>query len=86
MILESVWPLEPIWSNALGFIGVMVFATAAMGAISRSMTIASTGGYLMFVILAMEANVPVLTNVMYVTLVIVHLALGFKLWKAEGPA
>ena len=66
------------------FVALAVFITGAVGLLSRSMAVSSLGAYLVFVVIATETDHELLTNILYVTLVLVFVAFAFKLWRLEG--
>jgi hypothetical protein len=73
-----------IWDNPLAFIGAMVLAATAIGMASKSMAVAMWGGYLTFAHLALESQYGNLENVVYATLALIMVGVGFKLWRLEG--
>ena len=75
MILESL----------LGYIAVMVFAGGALGLLSRSFSVAVLPAYMLFAYLAISVDDSFLTNILIVTLVLMAVAVGFKLLRAEMP-
>lgn len=77
-------PLEALWGSAVGFVLLMTLLVAGMGLASRSLAVASYGGYMMFAFFATYSDIPVLTPILYASLVMIVLGTSFKLWKLEG--
>ena len=63
---------------------LMVLGVGALALISLSMSVASMAAYLTFTFIAVETGDELLTNILYVTLVLLFVGLGFKLWRTEG--
>ena len=63
---------------------LMVIGVGALALISFSMSVASMAAYLTFTFIAVETGDELLTNILYVTLVLLFVGLGFKLWRTEG--
>jgi len=78
-------PPQELWESTVGFITVFLGLVFVIGASGRSLSIGAAGAYVMFVHYAVELNNTLLTQVMYLSLGMVTLAIGFKLWKSEGP-
>jgi len=78
-------PPQPLWESTVGFIAVFLGLIFAIGAMGRSLSIGAAGAYAMLVHYAVELDNTMLDQIMYLTLVGVTLAIGFKLWKIEGP-
>jgi hypothetical protein len=81
------WPIppQPLWESTVGFISVFLGLVFATGASSRSLAVGSIGAYTMFVHFGVLLDNTLLTQVMYVALVMTVIGVGFKLWKVEGP-
>jgi len=73
-----------VWDNPLAFIGTAVLGTGAIGLSSKSMAVGTWAAYLMFAYLALETGFTNLENVVYATLVLMLVGIGFKLWRLEG--
>lgn len=73
-----------LWDNFLVFVALAVTGISALGAIaSRSMAIGAFSGYLLFVYIGVTTGDTLLTNITYVTLVLVMIGMAFKLWRLE---
>lgn len=87
LLLRSMgeFPLEDLWSSTLGYTTIYVTVMGMIGLLSGSMTVAALSAYITFVYIATTATgMPLLTNVAYVTLSIICLGIGFKVYRAEG--
>ena len=73
-----------ILDNPYVFITMMVGAVGMIGLASKSLAVGAWGAYLTFAYYAVEADMALLTNILYVTLVLVFVGFGFKIWKLEG--
>jgi hypothetical protein len=78
-------PPEALWESTVGFIAVFVSFVFAIGASSRTMAVGACGAYVAFVNYGVAVDDPLLSQVMYVSLVMVVIGIGFKIWKIEGP-
>jgi len=89
--LVEVWGVEFL-NNFYAFIGLVVATFGIIGALAgRSMALGSYGAYLIFVQYAVTVDDELLTQILYVTLVLVFVGMAFKLWRHElagdgGPA
>lgn len=84
-VLQVEWPLEELWSSTTGFIAIVVTAVGTIGLASRSMTVGAFAGYTAFAFYAMNVRgTPLLTNIFYVSIVLVCVGLGFKLLRLEA--
>lgn len=78
-------PLEDLWGTTIGFTTIFVTCMGILGLFSGRMTIAAFSAYISFVYIATTAQgMPLLTNVVYVSLVVVCIGLGFKLVRLEA--
>ena len=87
LLLQSMgeFPLEDLWSSTLGYTTIFVAVIGIIGALSGSMTIGAMSAYIAFVYIATTATgMPIVTNIVYVTLVVVSMGIGFKLYRMEG--
>lgn len=82
--LDVTLPLEPLWSSTLGFIVIVLVCILLIGMGSRSLTIGSLGAYTTFVYIATQTDISIMTDIMYVSLVLVLAGLGFKLVLLEA--
>lgn len=83
-VLQVDWPLEELWGDTLGFIVIVVMAFGLIGLASRSMTVAALGAYSVFAYFAIYGpDITILQNVLYVSLAVVALGLGFKFIRTE---
>lgn len=82
--LDIDWPLEALWRHTVGFIAMIVLFVAAIGASSKSMTVATLGGYTTFLYLAIEVENAWMTNIAYISMVLILVGLGFKLIRMEA--
>jgi hypothetical protein len=79
------WYLGGLLDSTLGFIAVMIATSGLIGAASRSLAVASSGAYLMFLYYGVHIDgVNLISNLMYVTLILIVLGIGFKFWKLEA--
>lgn len=76
--------LDGILDSGLGFIAGTVMAFLAIGLGSKSMALASWGGYLAFAYFAINSGYALLENILYVTLVLIFIGFAFKFWRLEG--
>lgn len=72
------------FDDFLVFVTLAVFVTGAIGLISRSMALSTLGAYVVFVVITIETGDELLTNILYVSLVMVFIGFAFKLWRLEG--
>lgn len=73
-----------LWDNFLVFTTTYLLAITALGLTSKSMAVASFGAFLTFAYIAVETGHSLLTNILYVSLVMVFVGFAFKLWRLEG--
>lgn len=78
-------PLHRLFDSTVGFIAIFVSVVFVIGASSRSLAIGSVGAYVMFVHFGVLLDETLLTQIMYVAIVMVTIGIGMKLWKVEGP-
>jgi len=76
--------LYALLDNAYVFITLFVIGAGAFGMASGSMAIASWGAYMVFSAFAVVSDLALLTNIWYVTLVLIFIGFGFKMWRLEG--
>lgn len=77
-------PLEDLWGTTIGYTTIFVFCMGILGLMSGSMTVAAMSAYIAFVYIATTASgMPLLTNVVYVSLAVVCIGVGFKGVRAE---
>lgn len=73
-----------LFDNFLAFVAITVMGAGALGGLgSRSMAIGAFSAYLVFAHIAVSTGEQLLTNILYVTLVLVMLGMAFKLWRLE---
>ena len=84
LAMDSWFPLAEIWDTTVGFIVLLAAAIGALGLASRSLAVAGTAAYLVFVYLSLYADASVINDIMLVTLVLVCLGFVWKLWRHEG--
>jgi len=77
------WPLEQIWDTALGFVAMVVLLLGFVGATSRSLAVGALAAYAAFIYYATYTDLPFLTEMLYVSLMLVVIGLAFKLWRLE---
>lgn len=83
MEIAAMGPFE-LWDTYLVFVTLFLLGTFGIGLVSRSMAVASFGTYLVFAYIAVETGETLLTNILYVTLVLVFIGMAFKLWRLEA--
>ena len=66
------------------FITMITLAGGVFGLASRSMAIGAWGAYLIFAYFAITSGFALLENILYVTLVLIFVGFGFKIWRLEG--
>lgn len=76
--------LRELWDNPYVFMTGVILSAGAIGLGSKSMAIASWGAYMIFAVYAITTDVVLLQNIFYVTLVLIFVGFGFKLWRLEG--
>lgn len=72
-----------IWDNFLVFVSMVVLGISAISLSSRSMAVASFPGYLVFAYIALETGNSLLTNILYITLVLIFIGMAFKMYRTE---
>lgn len=76
--------LADLFNDFYAFIAIMITAAGALGALGgRSMALGAFAAYLVFVQYAIEVGDELLTQILYVTLVLVFVGMAFKLWRLE---
>lgn len=73
-----------LFENVLAFIALVVFFFMAMGLASGSMAVAGWAGFLVFTYIALATDINNLVNVVYASLALVFVGIGFKAWRLEG--
>lgn len=77
-------PPQPLWESTVGFISVFLGAVFLIGASSRNLAVGAVGAYTLFVHYGVELQSnTMIQQVMYVSLIMVALGVGFKLWNTE---
>lgn len=82
--ISNLLPLGDVWGSAIGFVAIMIFAVGAIGIGARSLSIGAAGGFTLFVYYAITAELAILQPLVFVTLVLIIVGVGFKIWRAEG--
>lgn len=77
-------PGQELWDTAFGFIAVTTAVFGIVGLSSGSLTIGAFSAYMVFLYLAIEIEIQMLTSVAYVSLALVCIGLGFKLIRLEA--
>lgn len=73
-----------IWDNFLVFVSFMCLtASAVAGLGSRSMAVGALAAYSVFAYIAVETGHTLLTNILYLTVVLIVVGMAFKLWRLE---
>lgn len=73
-----------LWDNFLVFVAIAVGAMGAIAGLgSKSMALGGFAAYMTFAYIAVETGHQLLTNILYVTLVLVIIGMAFKLWRLE---
>lgn len=76
--------IDELWDNFLVFVAVAVGAMGALaGLASKSMALGAFAAYMTFAFIAIETGHQLLTNILYVTLVLIIIGMAFKLWRLE---
>lgn len=78
------WPLSGLFDSTIGFITVMALIAVLIGAASKNLAVGAHGGYMMFLYYAIYVDAPLINNLMYVTLILILMGVGFKFWRLEG--
>lgn len=83
-LLQVNWPLEDVWSTAIGFIAIMILFVGSIGLLSRSLAVAAMGAYLIFAYYSIETGIVLLETILFPTLALLAIGVAFKLWRSEG--
>lgn len=79
------FPGSDIFNDTFGYVAMMTFVVGGLGLMSGSMTIAAMAAYITFAYFAITVSgIPILYNLLVVTLVLMCLGLGFKLYRTEA--
>lgn len=78
------WLPHVLWNSSIGFTLMVSTFAALVGGATGSLTIGFVAGYSMFAWIAIHANVTLLTDMLIVTLVLIVVGFGFKIWRTEG--
>lgn len=70
-----------IFDNVYVFLSVMIALGGLIGLASKKLSIASYGGFLVFIYIATNAELAFFTNLMYVFLIFILLLIGFNAWQ-----
>lgn len=84
LVMQVNWPLEGLWSSTLGFVALFVSIMGLMGAASRHLSVAALAAAVPFVYIGSQVDVPLITNLMYVVMVVVFMGLAFKIIRSEA--
>lgn len=82
--IGDLLPLGELWGTAIGFVVLMTAVVGAIGLGGRNMAVGAMGAYLTFTYYAVEANIGLLENILWVSLTMVILATVYKIWRLEG--
>ena len=75
-----------LWESAIGFTLLVSGFVGFLGSLTGSLTIGFVAGYSAFSFIAINADLTLLSDVQLATLVLIVLAVAFKLWRAEGAS
>lgn len=75
--------LSILFESYLVFVAMTVMGIAAIGLGSRSMAVSASVAYLAFAHLTIESAGTFLTNILYVSIVIIFVGFAFKFWRLE---
>jgi len=84
IVVLAEWPLYSLFDSTVGFITIMVLLATFVGAASKSLAVGSHGGYMMFLYYGIYTDAPLINNLMYLTIVLIVMGVGFKFWRLEG--
>lgn len=85
VLVQVDWPLQDLWSSTVGFVAITVTSVGLIGLAARSMTIGVLGAYTTFAYFVTTVEgLDFLTNILYVSLALICIALGFKLVRLEA--
>lgn len=68
----------------MSFTALAILFVGFLGLMSRSFPYASMGGYATFALIATETGDDTLMSVLYASVAVVFMGLGFKLFRLEG--
>lgn len=78
---------NPIFSSVTFFLALIIISIGVIGLFSKSLAVASLGSFIFFVDIAVETNITLFTNALYVIMAIVLFLMGLKIWGyATGTA
>lgn len=77
-------PLSDLWGSTLGFLAIAITTMGVIGMGSGSMTIAALSAFTFFAYVASTASIQVMTNVLYISIVVMCVGLGFKIIRMEA--
>lgn len=73
-----------IWDNFLVFVSFMTLTAASVAGLgSRSMAVGALAAYSVFAYIAVETGHTLLTNILYLSVVLIVVGMAFKLWRLE---
>lgn len=76
--------IDALWDNFLVFVTIAVGAMGALaGLASRSAAVGAFIAYMTFAYIAVSTGDGLLTNILYVTLVLIIIGMAFKMWRLE---
>lgn len=76
--------ITELWENFLIFVALAVGGMGALAGLgSKSMALGGFAAYMVFAYIAIETGHQLLTNILYVTLVLIIIGMAFKLWRLE---
>lgn len=81
---DTSWLPHILWENSIGFTVLMSAAASLLGGATGSLTVAFVAGYSMFAWISIHADIALLTDVFWATLILILLGFSFKVWRLEG--
>lgn len=78
--------LGALWNSYQTFVVLIVLLFTFIGALSKSLAVASWSGYLAFIYLALSSENEIFRGIALVTLVLTFLGMAFKLIRLELDA
>lgn len=76
--IHTFWGLA---TNMMVFLAGAITVSSLMGLLSKSLMVAAFAGFLAFVHITIEADVGLLTNILYVVLVMIFVGMAFMLYN-----